>query len=66
MKPKLINEGDILTLKEVAALIKISMGRAYQTYYNWPKYGVRILRAGPNYPPRFYKHEILRMMEMPK
>lgn len=57
---------EILTLTEAADLLRISRNYAYQVYPKWREFGVRILRMAPNSPPRFYKADILRMLEKTK
>jgi len=62
----MINNDDILTLCEASKLLRISMGYAYQSYHLWKDYGVRILKPRPNAHPRFYRKDILKMMEVCK
>lgn len=57
---------EIITLKEVAELTRYKIGYLYQVYHLWPARGVRIIKAAPNARPRFYRSEIIRMMESPK
>jgi DNA-directed RNA polymerase specialized sigma subunit len=57
---------EILTLKEVAELLKISPNYVYQIWPSWRDKGVKVLKAAANSAPRFYKSEILKMMEIPK
>lgn len=57
---------EILTLSEVADLTKYKKGYLYKVYNSWRDYGVRILKPAPNARPRFYKADILKMMEVQK
>ena len=59
-----INE--ILTLEEVADLTKYSLGYLRRTYTSWMDRGVRILKAAPNAKPRFYREDIIKMLEEQK
>ena len=57
---------EIITLEEVAKLTKFNKDYLGQVYSTWQEYGVRILRISPNAKPRFYKSEILKMLEAKK
>jgi len=57
---------EILTLDDVAKLTKYKKSYLYQIYNSFRDYGVQILKPAPNARPRFYKSEILKMMEVQK
>jgi transposase len=57
---------EIVTLAEIASILKISKHTAYKNWHNWRDYGVRVLQDKPNAVPRFYLSDILKMMEQPK
>lgn len=57
---------EFLTLKEISLILKVSMAQIYRTWHSWSDYGVRILRLTPNAEPRFYKSDILKMLEAHK
>lgn len=57
---------EIITLDEVAKLTKYKKSYLYQIYNSFRDYGVRILKPAPNARPRFYRSDILKMMESPK
>ena len=57
---------ELLTLKEVADLTKYKLSYLYKVYHFWRDRGVRIITATPNASPRFYKTDILKMMEARK
>lgn len=59
-------EDEILTLSEVAVLLKISKHSVYKIWHEWRDRGVRVLKLRPNSVPRFFKSDILKMMQMPK
>jgi hypothetical protein len=61
-----VEAGEIMDLNEACQLIGISTGYGYRVYHLWPGYGVRILKHHPNARPRFYRKDILRMMEVKK
>ena len=62
MKP----DDEIITLEEVAKLTKFDKGYLKRRYNTWRSYGVRILKIAPNAKPRFYRSDILRMLEVQK
>jgi len=64
--PIAIQENEILTLAQACRLIGISRWHGYRIYFKWPDYGVRVLKHSPNAQPRFYRRDILRMMEVKK
>ena len=57
---------EIITLEEVAKLTKFNKNYLRQVYNSWKDYGVCILKLHPNAQPRFYKSEILKMLESKK
>ncbi len=59
-------DDEIITLEEVAKLTKFNKGYLKQIYNSWRDYGVRILKMAPNAKPRFYKKDIIRMLEAKK
>lgn len=59
MKPN----DDILTLKEVAELLRFSIHTVYQ---NWKKWGLKPYVITPNAKPRFFKSQVLKLLEQPK
>ncbi len=54
----------ILTLEEVAIMLKMKKSYVYRIWKSWK--GVRVLQHKCNATPRFYLTDILRMMEKPK
>jgi hypothetical protein len=56
----------IVTLKEVAEIIRIKVSYAYKIWPTWRDKGVRVLKTAPNATPRFYLSDILKMMEQTK
>ena len=61
-----IQESEIITLAEACELIGISLGYGYQIWHTWRDKGVRVLQHSPNARPRFYRKDILKMMEVAK
>ena len=57
---------EIITLEDVAKLTKFDKGYLKRRYNAWRDYGVRILKMTPNSKPRFYKSDIIRMLEAQK
>lgn len=57
---------EILTLDDVAKLTRYKKSYLYQIYNSFRDYGVRILKPAPNARPRFYKSDILKMLEAQK
>ncbi len=57
---------EIITLEEVAKLTKFSKDHIRHIYNSWRDYGVRILKMAPNAKPRFYRSDIIRMLEAKK
>ena len=57
---------EIVTLEEVAQVLKISKHTAYKHWHEWRDAGVRVLKIKANATPRFYLADILKMMEVPK
>lgn len=58
---------DIITLEEVAQLIKYSLQYLNNNYMKlFCDRGVRILRLKPGARPRFYRSDILKLMETQK
>jgi transposase len=54
---------EILSLTEVAVLMGLSRSRIYQIWHEWEDKGVRILKAYPNGQPRFFKQDIINLMQ---
>lgn len=52
---------ELLTVEEVSTLIKKKPGFVYKNWHKWESNGLRVLRAGSH--PRFYRSDILKMME---
>ena len=64
---KMSNQKDeVLTLKEAASFLKISPNYVYKIWPSWRDAGVKVLKLNPNSTPRFYKSDILRMLETQK
>lgn len=60
-------EDEIITLEEVAALIKYSLQYLNNNYMKlFCDRGVRILRLKPGARPRFYRRDIIKLMEAAK
>ena len=57
---------EIINLTQACQLIGISRWHGYRIYHLWPDYNVKILKHAPNARPRFYRKDILRMMEIKK
>ena len=57
---------EIVTLKEAANLLKISIHTAYKVWPGWRDYNVRVLKLRPNATPRFYVSDLFKMLEAPK
>jgi len=57
---------EIVTLKEVAEILKISKHSVYKVWGTWRDHGVRVLKLKTNASPRFYLSDILKMMERSK
>ena len=57
---------EIITLEEVAKLTKHNKDYLSQIYNSWREYGVRVLKLAPNARPRFYKSDIIKMLEARK
>ncbi len=55
---------EIITLAEACEILGISYSWGCHIYHIWPKYDVRILKYSPNARPRFYRKDILKMLEM--
>ncbi len=62
----LMGKKEILNLEEACQLIGLSISRGYKVYFQWRDYGVRILKYAPTARPRFYRKDILRMLEARK
>ena len=56
----------IVTLKEVAGILRISPHYAYKIWGQWRDKGVRVLKIAPNAQPRFYLSDIQKMLETTK
>jgi hypothetical protein len=61
-----IEQPEIITLTEASRLLGYSLGYTYQVYHAWRGRGVRFLKSTANAHPRFYRKEILRMLEARK
>jgi len=58
---------EILTLEEVAELTRYDLKYLSNNYMRlFSNRGIRVLRMAPNARPRFYKNEVLKLMETPK
>jgi hypothetical protein len=64
--PTAVENSEIITLTEACQLIGISIWHGYRIYHKWPDYGVRVLKHTPTAYPRFYRRDILKMMETRK
>jgi excisionase family DNA binding protein len=54
---------EVLTLKDVAKVMKCSLSTVYHNWNEWEEKGLRILKSGVNGHPRFYRDDILEFME---
>lgn len=54
---------EILTIEEVARFIKFPKSYVYKNYNMWRDYGLRILSTHPNARPRFWKSDIVKVLE---
>lgn len=53
----------LLTLKEVAVFLRIKPGYMYQI---WTKLGIRPIVPYPDARPRFWKSDVIRMLDAQK
>lgn len=58
--PKVRSE--LITLKEAADILKISLGYAYHCWPSWINWGVRAIRTNGKGRPKFSKDEIYEML----
>lgn len=56
----------ILDLEKAAKILGISRSYAYKHWHEWRLYKVRVLKMRPNAQPRFYKSDLLKMLEEQK
>lgn len=61
-----VQDSEIIDLAQACQLIGISRWHGYRIYFKWIDYGVRVLKHSPTAQPRFYRKDILRMMEVKK
>lgn len=54
---------EILTMDEVAKLIKFPKSYVSKHYNSWRDYGLRVLITHPNARPRFWRSDIIKVLE---
>lgn len=54
---------ELISIREVAEMMKVSRSLVYSLWTTWEKKGLRVMKASPNGHPRFYKSEIVKMLE---
>lgn len=57
---------EVMSIADVAKFLGMSPNYLYKKWTSWRKYGVRVLKIGPNAAPRFYKSDIIKMLEKQK
>lgn len=60
------SEPRIVTLKELAGILKVSESKVYHEWPSWRDKGVRVLQSRANDHPRFHLADVIKMMERAK
>ena len=59
----MVKDDELLTMKDVADFLKISI---HTVYKKWPTFGIKPVVAYPGAKPRFWRSELLKMIESHK